>query len=450
MDCTSSPERQVAGLAPWLPWPFCAWPWWPEPVRAERLAALRIGVALFFLADIAVTFAPFTLDYFGKDGLGSPEVFDWRFRAPRTTWSLLRGFADPTTIYLSVALFLFTTLWILGNSLARLLLVHRNPPAEDRCGVALALWTAALGWYVGGVWARMFEANKPDPLAWIIPLAGGGLALLFLALSLFLSHRDPGEGVPWISLGLAATLFFALAHIGFSFAQMESYDRDAWWMPLFRSWQLNDHLLIAAMAIWIAAVVMLLLGCCTRTAAVLTWMLSVSFDNLNPYLENAGDTIRVILLMYLMLCPCGAVWSVDAWRNKGRRPLYVHPWAIRLIFVQLIFIYFMNGLYKAWGTTWHEGTSLHYVLGDLALTRFSQTWLLLPLWVTSALTWSVLVWELAFPVLVLSKWTRGITLAFGVMFHLGIFASMELGAFVPFALCMYLPLVPWERWTSKE
>jgi len=153
----------------------------------------------------------------------------------------------------------------------------------------------------------------------------------------------------------------------------------------------------------------------------------------------------LILLFYLMLCPCGAVLSVDALFKKRAGPVYVHPWPLRLIFVQMIFIYFVNGLYKLFGASWLEGDSLHYVLGDLALTRFSQLQAPIPHRVTQIMTWSVLIWEVSFPVLVLEKWTRRIALVVGVLFHLGIFATMELGGFVPYALCMYLPLVPWER-----
>jgi hypothetical protein len=65
------------------------------------------------------------------------------------------------------------------------------------------------------------------------------------------------------------------------------------------------------------------------------------------------------------------------------------------------------------------------------------------------MTWSVLIWEVSFPLLVLWKWTRIAALVMGVMFHLGIFATMELGGFVPYALCMYVPLLPWGEWTSN-
>lgn len=443
------PERDVVGIAPWLPWPLCAWPWWTEPVRAERLAMLRIGTALFLLIDIILHFAPFTLDYYGKDDLGAPAVFSWRFQPPRTTWSLLLGFDDPANTYFSLIIFLLSTGWILGTTIARILLVHRNPPEQDRTGIALALWTAALTWYIGGSWARMIQAKQPENLAWILPLLGGGLAMLFLGLAFLLGWRDPRERVPYRSLSLSAMFFFALCGVGAKLASMKSYDPQAWWMPIFHSWQNEDSFVIGAMNLWIVCVVMLLFGFFTRTAAVLTWMLGMTFDNTNPYILNAGDTIRIILLMFLMLCPCGAAWSIDAWRAKRAGPVYVHPWPIRLLFVQLMIIYLMNGLYKFWGTTWSDGTSLHYVLGDLALSRFSATWLDLPPWLTRLMTWTVLIWELTFCWLVLWRPTRILALLFGVMFHLGIFMTMELGIFVPYALCLYLPLVPWERWAGK-
>jgi hypothetical protein len=39
---------------------------------------------------------------------------------------------------------------------------------------------------------------------------------------------------------------------------------------------------------------------------------------------------------------------------------------------------------------------------------------------------------------------------FGVLFHLGIYLTMELGNFVPYALTLYLPLVPWESLGKRE
>jgi len=155
-------------------------------------------------------------------------------------------------------------------------------------------------------------------------------------------------------------------------------------------------------------------------------------------------------------------------------PYYVHPWPLCLLFVQMMVIYLFNGIAKAYGHTWHEGTSLYYVLCDLSLSRWSYAALPLPLWLTSVLTWSVLWWELLFvPVMLvpwhrladrvarvrrwgirhlagLLRWNREIFLVFGASFHVGILVSMELGFFAPYMLCLYLPLLPWERLRGKR
>ena len=62
---------------------------------------------------------------------------------------------------------------------------------------------------------------------------------------------------------------------------------------------------------------------------------------------------------------------------------------------------------------------------------------------------AVLVWEAGFPLWVGLPWTRKAALLFGVAFHLGIGLSMELGFFAPYALCFYLHLLPWERFTRR-
>ena len=46
----------------------------------------------------------------------------------------------------------------------------------------------------------------------------------------------------------------------------------------------------------------------------------------------------------------------------------------------------------------------------------------------------------------LFRWNRELTLAFGVMFHLGIAVTMELGGFPFYLMALYLPFLPWERW----
>jgi len=315
-------EPMVVGLTPWLPWPLSRWAWWTEPVRAERLAALRIGLALVLLVDVVVQYLPHYADYFGVGSLGSPEVFAGR-NSGHWHWSLLRGLED----------------------------------------------------------SRLF----------------GPILLL-----------------------------------------------------------------------WAAAAVLLLVGWHSRLAALVAWVLSVSILNLNYGLHNSGDRIRSIVLFYLMLTPCGAVWSLHSFlrgRALGLRgqksssltpdscpltPTFVSPWALRLLFIQMALIYFFNGVYKIVGPDWRSGEVLFSILGNVQWARWSFADLPVPFVVTKLLTWGILAWELGFPVLVIVKPLRTLTLLLGVVLHLGLAFTLDLGLFSFYMLCMYLPLIPWERWTKPK
>src|SRR5581483_10202681 len=89
----SMSECKCVGLKPWLPWPLTG-PWWTEPVRAERLAALRIGLGAVLLLDILVTYLPRTADFFGSDSLGSAEVYAAEWSLWPLKWSPLAGIDD--------------------------------------------------------------------------------------------------------------------------------------------------------------------------------------------------------------------------------------------------------------------------------------------------------------------------------------------------------------------
>src|SRR5262249_53255466 len=134
------------------------------------------------------------------------------------------------------------------------------------------------------------------------------------------------------------------------------------------------RLIRTAMIVWLIATGLLLLGLGTRLAAIVVWLISTSLAYVNTSIDNAGDQVRYIITLYLMVTPCGAAWSLDAWlrRQRGRQHgrVLIYPWAFRLLFVQMVLIYWCNGLYKATGVDWQEGNSLYYVLGDLTLTRW--------------------------------------------------------------------------------
>ena len=296
-------EPHVVGLKPWLPWPFSESAWWTEPVRAERLAALRIGVGCVLLLDVLFCYLPYTGVFFGSDSLGAPGIFDRQRPLPDWPWSLLAGVE------------------------------------------AQSVWYGVL-------------------------------------------------------------------------------------------------------VVWALAAVALALGVLPRAAAALAWFIGGCVHYVNPWLYNGGDAIRHILLLYLILTPCGAVWSVVR-RRESAEPVYVHPWWLRLIFLQMLIVYFVNGVSKL-GPQWRAGEAIWYVTGSVSWTRWSRADLPMPFLLTQLLTWITLIWELTFPIFAVWPRTRTFTLCLGVLFHLGTGLALKLALFPLYAICFYLPLVPWERWSDRK
>jgi len=435
----TSPEQSgtVVGAQPWLPWPLSTSAWWTRPVHAQRLAALRIGLAACLLLDILFSYLPRLHDLFGPDSLGTLELSAWWADAPRWSWSIFRGFDHPLISLLAMCIWVCTTV-LIGIACCV------QPDDSDRNCIRLACfaWTGAGSVYLLGLWGREFTAGR-TLAGWLAPLAGMALAVLFAILDMACRRRRPpaylvgsvAVAALWVGTGVWLAVDNRLAPAG--------------WVAdlLFVPWGKQPAALTVALVIWAVAAACLLIGFWTRTAAVMAWVLSTSFANINPEIDNAGDTVRGIVLFYLMLTPCGAVWSLDRLlsRRRGQHPgpIWIAPWALRLLFIQMILIYFCNGIYKLSGADWHSGDSLHYVLADVTLSRFSAGQCALPAWLLRGMTWAVLVWEVGFPVWMLARHTRIAALTFGVAFHLGILATMELGSFVPYMLTLYLPLIPW-------
>jgi hypothetical protein len=178
-------------------------------------------------------------------------------------------------------------------------------------------------------------------------------------------------------------------------------------------------------------------------------------------LLNGGDSLFRLGLYFLLLAPAGATWSIDAWmRARGERPRPLHPltrpkfiepWSVRLMQIQLVFMYLFTGLTKLadlrpdaqWGWWWPrgdwlDGNALYWVLNDISLTRWSFAQFPIPLFACKLLTWGTLFFEIFFGLLMLSRWTRGLTLLAGVALHLGILFTMEIGWFSQVTLCWYL------------
>lgn len=195
----------------------------------------------------------------------------------------------------------------------------------------------------------------------------------------------------------------------------------------------------------LASFVAMTVGFQTRLAvptALFTSLLHVAWN----YLPLSGaDAAMRVFLFCLVWADCGSVWSLDAWlaarRHGANAPVVVHEPAIaplRLIRYQVALIYFTAGLWKIFNPYWRAGSAVHYVVQSNLYRRLPHGMPVAFDSFVSFLTYATLAWELTFAFLILFAPTRRVALLIGVLIHLGMLATIEIGPFHLVMLGSYL------------
>jgi hypothetical protein len=263
--------------------------------------------------------------------------------------------------------------------------------------------------------------------------------------------------------------FFGPYGVGFAGLHDESMLHEWHWSVLF--FRTDDLFWVATVfAVWMAVTVAFMVGWQTRFMNILLWLGTMCFHNRNPNLTNFGDQVLSAGLFLLMLSPSGKAFSLDRWLQRrklkaqgwptppGFDPAMTPAWPVRLLQIQICMIYLSTGLAKLARAhpntgTWWQGTSVWYMLQDCTMVRRAYAEFPIPFWMTVVATYLSVWFETLFPFLVLSRWTRKWTLWFGVLLHLGIWLTIEVGWFSFYTICLYGVWIPgefWDRWLYRR
>ncbi|MGV0795209.1 HTTM domain-containing protein [Mycolicibacterium sp. XJ1819] len=210
----------------------------------------------------------------------------------------------------------------------------------------------------------------------------------------------------------------------------------------------SDTALLIGWIVLLGAAIALTVGWHSRLAAIIVFVLILSFQRRDPLIFNLGDVVIRLEALFLALAPCGAALSLDQRRRDGSfwSAREIRPWALRLMQIQLSIIYISTVIAKTAGETWHNGTAVAYALRqrDLQIIPL-PSFLYDNLLILNALTWGTLIIEVAIGVLVWNRRWRPWVLAAGVMLHAGISLTLEVGFFSFAMFILYLAFIPPER-----
>ena len=214
------------------------------------------------------------------------------------------------------------------------------------------------------------------------------------------------------------------------------------------SWVLGVH------AIFILALLMVCLGFYSRIFGVIASYLHLAFLFRNYGVAFGADQVTSFFLIYLTFTQSDARLSLRAWlrERKGKAPLsgdLLTSVFYRFLQLQLCIIYVYSGLEKLKGQSWWDGTALWSVLANPQMVIADFTWTRhVPLLIV-LISFSTILFELYFPVLVWVKAVRKYLLATGIFFHIGIGVVMALWSFAAVMITPYALFLPEEYLKTK-
>lgn len=201
---------------------------------------------------------------------------------------------------------------------------------------------------------------------------------------------------------------------------------------------------------FIFLLILLGLGVAGRLVGLLAVFLHLAFLFRNYGVAFGADQVASFFLLYLALTQSEARLSIRSWWRKKNDKLPLQGDVVtsvfyRMIQIQLCIIYVYSGMEKLKGMSWWDGTAVWSVMANPQFVIADFTWLRhIPL-VIVFVSFTTILFEVYFPVLVWVKPLKKYLLWAGVLFHAGIGVIMALWSFALLMLTPYLLFLEEEK-----
>lgn len=218
---------------------------------------------------------------------------------------------------------------------------------------------------------------------------------------------------------------------------------------LFHRLALHDTAFTLGYLALLILAVLFLLGWRTKVILPLYWVGWTSFIEMNDSVGDQGDNMYRIVLMCLIFADTASRWSLDA-RRRDAVDRQTGPWLVRkwrgepilpawltnlmnnLVLVavtcHVCFVYASGALYKAGGDPWQAGYAVYNPLHVARFAPWPELSDLVGMWapILTIVSWSSIIFQMSFPMMLLNRVTRVIGLAGILSFHIGIAVMMGL------------------------
>lgn len=264
-------------------------------------------------------------------------------------------------------------------------------------------------------WNRFwFESSKPTQMRLFRMAVGLLLFALYMIRALDLNFYFSNSGI------FPVEALVGMDQMKYRFSLLELLPGTGW------VWFLHSVLLTSLLG--------LVFGVYPRIAAIIAFVLHISFLHRNMAIIFGVDMIATFFLLSLCLAD---PQSAPIAARKGLRD-WLGSMGFRLAQIQLCVIYAYSGMEKLRGIQWWKGEAIWTVMANAQLARWDFSWIVhFPILIVIA-TYMTLLWEVYFPVLVWIGKFRYPMLFLGILLHVGIGLVINIPFFAALMIAPYL------------
>lgn len=175
-----------------------------------------------------------------------------------------------------------------------------------------------------------------------------------------------------------------------------------------------------------------------RVGQIILLMLNISIHNANPYIiHEPQQMVNLLLLIQILFLSANA-------KDK------ISPKIHFLLSGYLGIYYFLAGLKKIPDPYWLKGEALKLLMTwpPFYIDNIFSNFLINHVNLLYLLNWFTLVFELSFVFLLFTRWKFAL-FVIGILFHIGIFLTMDVGTFSLIMLVWYSLVFPMEDYINK-
>jgi hypothetical protein len=208
------------------------------------------------------------------------------------------------------------------------------------------------------------------------------------------------------------------------------------WLPK------TDGSVWAVYTLFMISALCMTVGFMTRLSMILVFICIATFQHRNVMIPNSGDYFIRLAAFFMIFSQAGAALSIDQWRRRRRgqedATLLRAPWAMRMIQLQLCFLYLSAYLWKIRGDLWLHGIAVYYPARLQEFFRFPVPYVFEHMWTIKLWTWGTLLTEFSLGTLIWIRELKYWVLLAGMLLHLGIAYSMNIPMFAQVMIFTYV------------